>query len=312
MAQQQTFWRDITIGPYTLTSTGVEIKGKPSLGYAESAIGWLIKFGQLYQFHIGEIWSHAKTDHGAKAYQIIASQLDEAGLHVEQATLDEWRRVAEAVAKGRRRISEGLSYSHHQAVAACSPADQDRILGRAVDDKLSLAEVRKAARLVRERRVSAGTADLAGTYRAILVDPEYREHAIKDIAKWPVAAHATRKAVLFLRYYDHQRRDWPALLDAWGFESKATQIWDRVARQDPHAYLNLRHEYVAIATRGGAVAPDRTAPLLDSVQTHRSDGPVPVSAIQAVVEQLYDGPYLLVTAPNEMAAWEPKRKLYAI
>ena len=59
--------------------------------------------------------------------------------------------VASKIEPGRRR--EQLSWSHHAELAALEPADQDRWLDHAVDERLSVRSLREAIR--GQRRAAA-------------------------------------------------------------------------------------------------------------------------------------------------------------
>ena len=80
---------------------------------------------------------------GESVYGELAAQGVEATGRTK-ATLLEYVRVARQVPPSRRRST--LSWSHHQAVAALEPRDQDNLLVRAETDRLSLEEFRALVR----------------------------------------------------------------------------------------------------------------------------------------------------------------------
>ena len=65
--------------------------------------------------------------------------------------------------------------------------------------------------------------------------------SVKDIAE--------DDAVLFLWVPSPMYKEANAVIDAWGFEYKASIIWDKVRQNFGH-YHSVNHEFVLICTRG--------------------------------------------------------------
>jgi N6-adenosine-specific RNA methylase IME4 len=69
-------------------------------------------------------------------------------------------------------------------------------------------------------------------------------------------------------------------------------------------YVSVRHELLLICTRGSCL-PDRPVPMPDSVRPVRrsdvhSEKP---PEFRALVEQLYDGPYVELFARRQIKGW---------
>jgi len=296
-------WKQITLGPYVLEERGVKRTAAASLLDGQAALEFLRGFEERNPFWIGDVWNDVK-----KRFPDTCSQiLDDTKW--SEATLDSYGWVAKSIPPSKRLFDQGVEFTKHSAVAALVPEERDRILEKAKAEKLTLSAVRQEVRLIKCRKVSEGQATLQGKYRALLVDPDYRTDDIATIAQWAIAAHAQLNAVVFLRHGEAQRFEVAQLLEAWDFAHKTSFIWDRVDHQGPHPYISERHEYLLLAVRG-TLTPDRLVPMQDSVQVCKSDGPVPVSALQGVISALFDGPYLMFQGANAMTPWQGKRGLH--
>src|SRR5574341_550796 len=124
-------------------------------------------------------------------------------------------------------------------------------------------------------------ADLpSGTYRVIYADPPWKygnnmpeyfheqaDHyplmTIKEVAAMPIEEIAQDNAVLFLWVTSPILDECFEVVKAWGFEYKASFIWDKVKHNLGH-YNSVRHEILLICTRGSCM-PD-VQKLFDSVQ----------------------------------------------
>jgi N6-adenosine-specific RNA methylase IME4 len=118
-----------------------------------------------------------------------------------------------------------------------------------------------------------------------------------------IRQHVEQDAVLFLWCTEPMRFAAHAVIEAWGFEHKSAIVWDKVLHNFGH-YVSVRHEHLLICTRGSCT-PDRPTPMPDSVMTIRrsdvhSEKP---REFRAVIEQLYDGPYVELFGRHEVAGW---------
>ena len=299
-------WKQIQLGPYVLKERGVSVTSAASLHEGQAALEFLHGLEERNPFWIGDVWNDLKM----RVPETYSQILDHARWN--EATLDNYAWVAKRIPPDKRRFDQGVEFTKHSAVAALVPTERDRLLEKAHAERLTLSAVRQEARLIRRQTVATGQAPLEGRFRVAVIDPEYRESTIADVAKWAVPANLTPNAAVFIRHYEAQRFEVAQLLEAWGIWHKRTLIWDRVNHQGPDGYgINGRTDYVLLAIRG-KLPPDRTTPMQQSVMQCKSDGPVPVERIWEVALALYDGPALLVTAANEMVPWEQTRRLHAV
>jgi N6-adenosine-specific RNA methylase IME4 len=152
--------------------------------------------------------------------------------------------------------------------------------------------VRRARKLDHEARFSLSEPlkPLEGTYRIICADPpwqyqlnqstgvadnHYTSLSDKQLCEFRpsggrlVKELADKDAVLFLWVTSPMLIRCAAVIEAWGFEYKASFVWDKV-RHNVGYYNSVRHELLLICTRGSCT-PD-TGKLIDSVQSiERSD-----------------------------------------
>jgi N6-adenosine-specific RNA methylase IME4 len=119
-------------------------------------------------------------------------------------------------------------------------------------------------------------------YRIIYADPpwdygahaqpdyqtEQRDHyavmSVEAICAEPVRDWIEKDAVLFLWVTSPILEKSFAVIHAWGFEYKASFIWDKIKHNMGH-YNSVRHELLLVCTRG-ACQPDNQQ-LFDSVQS---------------------------------------------
>jgi N6-adenosine-specific RNA methylase IME4 len=95
-----------------------------------------------------------------------------------------------------------------------------------------------------------------------------------------------------------------AIIEAWGFEYKASFIWDKVRHVMGH-YNSVRHEFLLICTRGSC-KPD-VPKLLDSVQSIERSGKHSEKPHEFynIIETLYDhGRKLELFSRTPRAGWE--------
>jgi N6-adenosine-specific RNA methylase IME4 len=92
---------------------------------------------------------------------------------------------------------------------------------------------------------------------------------LEDICNLPVSNLANENCVLFLWVTSPFLEKSFSVIRAWGFQYKASFIWDKVKHNMGH-YNSVRHEFLLICTKGSATPENKK--LFDSVQSiERSD-----------------------------------------
>lgn len=201
-------------------------------------------------------------------------------------------------------------------LAKASPATQAAVLEKIESGKAKTAV--DAMRIVRkENRVAQDFPE--GKYRVLYADPpwdysnsglggsaaqHYPTMSMDDLCALPVAGLAAENAVLFLWVTAPQLPNAFPLMKAWGFEYKASFIWDKVKHNFGH-YNSVRHELLLIATRGSCL-PDADT-LLDSVvelarTDKHSEKP---EEFRQIIDVLYPhGPRIELFARTSAEGWE--------
>jgi hypothetical protein len=122
------------------TDTALELPaGLPYDQWAEVG-ATLVRVEKGVQWWLADWWLY-----GERTYGEAASQAAPTGHSAD--SVREYARVAERIPPSRRL--DELSFSHHQAVAALDPPDQDRLLARAATEGMNVHHLRAAAKRAR-------------------------------------------------------------------------------------------------------------------------------------------------------------------
>ena len=207
-------------------------------------------------------------------------------------------------------------------MAALEPAEQDAILGKAAEHGMTRKELREFVRIYK-RKQTQPTNFPEGQYRVIYADPpwqyateqhsheqqetvlasHYPSMSLDSICELPVKDLATDDAVLFLWTTSPKLFEAKAVIDAWGFNYKASIVWDKV-KHNVGYYVSVRHEFLLIATRGSCL-PD-VPKLRDSVVTiERTEHSVKPDYFREWIDQLYpNGPRIELFARQSTDGWD--------
>jgi len=187
---------------------------------------------------------------------------------------------------------------------------------------MSRKEFREFVRIYKRKQTQPASFP-NGQYRVIYADPpwqyateqhsheqqetvlasHYPSMSLDAICELPVADLATDDAVLFLWTTSPKLFEAKAVLDAWGFDYKASIIWDKV-KHNVGYYVSVRHEFLLIATRGSCL-PD-VPKLRDSVVTiERTEHSVKPDYFREWIDQLYpNGPRIELFARESTDGWD--------
>lgn len=159
----------------------------------------------------------------------------------------------------------------------------------------------------------------SGKYRVLYADPpwsygntqpdyhpEQRDHypvmSLEELCAMPIKDIAMDNAVLFLWVTSPILEESFQLIKAWGFQYKASFVWDKVKHNMGH-YNSVRHEFLLICTRGSC-QPD-VRKLFDSVVSEeRTEHSRKPELFYKIIETLYtSGPYLELFARYKRDGW---------
>jgi N6-adenosine-specific RNA methylase IME4 len=304
----------ITINHYTLTATGLTVKGRPSYEEHQGVGDFIQRSVRASGFWMADWlrYGESRADWSDRLDQAVEST----GL--SEGHLKNIRRVAK-IEPSRRR--DDVEFSLHAEVAGMKPNEQTDWLEQCALHGWTQRELRLNIRADRKSRIIEGQAVLEGLFRVVYADPpwaygraagmtsqadHYAGMTIDALCKLPVQAHTYKDAVLFMWVTAPMLYESPGpreVIQAWGFTPKTGIVWDKVSHNFGN-YVSVRHEHLIIATRGSCT-PDRPTPMPDSVQTERQDGEhsSKPAMFRKLIEQLYDGPYLELFARERIDGW---------
>jgi hypothetical protein len=136
----------LNISGVTASPVGLAIND-PSLPFEdfEMIFRRAAALGDAARWLLGDILLFGRGKYGEAYAQLLGDGT------ISERQLNRYRYVCERVARSRRR--KNLSFSHHEEVAPLEPAQQERLLARAAQERLSIADLRED---VRDLRAVAG------------------------------------------------------------------------------------------------------------------------------------------------------------
>ncbi len=195
----------IKFGGIHLTVDGVQFHGKPDFDDFDSALSCAKYMGEKAPFWEADLLAYAAT---RPDWEGILDAVVDAGRFTKR-TIDQMRYVSKNVPPEER--VEGLSFSHHEAVAALPSGDKRIMLTKAKRDHLSVAELKQAVRKVKHKKILKGQASELATasekvrdlaWDAVTACKEIAKDDAKNAMKWIKTARRaldeTEAAVLLL------------------------------------------------------------------------------------------------------------------
>ena len=162
---------------------------------------------------------------------------------------------------------------------------------------------------------------LHDTYATILADPPWRfqnstgkvapEHKrllryptmeLEEICELPVREFAASKSHLYLWVPNALLAEGLQVMKAWGFTYKASIIWDKQRAPGLGWWLKTRHEFLLIGARNKTPHPKVKYDSIVSIAA--SEHSAKPEQFAALIEEMYDGPYLELFARGHRAGWE--------
>ena len=161
-----------------------------------------------------------------------------------------------------------------------------------------------------------------GKYQVILADPpwmygqeqhskekqetvlatHYSSMTTEKICTLPIKELGLDNSVLFLWTTSPKLFESKAVIDAWGYEYKASMIWDKV-KHNVGYYVSVRHEFLLICTRGSCL-PDKPK-LYDSVITEeRTEHSKKPERFYEIIEDIYKGKKIELFARIKRKGWD--------
>lgn len=177
----------IKFGGIHLTADGVQFHGKPEFGDYESAMRCAVYLEDKAPFWKADLleYGHKRADWAGLIDAVV-----DAGTFTK-STISQYRYVARAVPAEER--VEGLSFSHHEAVAPLPSSDKRHYLAKAKREHLSVSALKQVIRREKPiKRVLKGQASemakahdavASAAYDAAAACREIPQHDCKDAEK---------------------------------------------------------------------------------------------------------------------------------
>jgi N6-adenosine-specific RNA methylase IME4 len=299
------------------SKTGLTLDPRLSYDQWENVGQQLNEIEGAIQWWIGD-W----LNFGEHKYGELYVQAVEVGANPQDWMDYKW--VSNAVETSVR--TEVLSWSHHRLIAPLEPEEQKQWLDRAEKEEMSVYDLRHAIK-VKKFEDKAGKLP-NDKYRVIYADPpweyapaqharfeqktmledHYPTMALEDICNMSVSEITQDEAVLFLWSTSPYLMKAFQVVEAWGFEYKASFVWDKIAHNVGH-YNSVRHELLLICTKGSCLPdkrPDGEPYLLDSVQSiMRTEHSKKPEEFRDIIDMLYpSGKRVELFARDEHDGWE--------
>jgi len=156
-----------------------------------------------------------------------------------------------------------------------------------------------------------------GTFSVVYADPpwaydnsgfdqsaasQYPTMPLPEIAALPVSDLCNDQTVLFMWATSPLLPDAVAVIDAWGFEYKASMVWDKGRAPGMGWFVMTHHELLLIATRAGNPHPlERPVSVMRFTPGAHSAKP---HEVYGIIESMYHGPYCELFARERREGWE--------
>jgi len=294
----------MTLGAFTLTATGLDVKGKPSFDDWQDCGGLLQRMEGAVQFWIGDWLNYGEHAYGEKYAQAVNDTQAETWRHYA------W--VATQVETCTR--VHNLSWSHHREVAKLhgTPDVQRALLEQAapapgdIRQRLSVTELKALVRdYLHGAKVAAIAAGklTAAEYDVVCADPPWQydnsgfkqsaaEHYptmdLQAICDLPETDETFPKfadpSVLFLWATSPLLPAATTVMAAWGFDYKACLVWVKDRAPGLGWWLNTRHELLLVGSRGTTTPLEKVDSVINAAVAEHSRKPIEA---YAAIDRMY-------------------------
>jgi N6-adenosine-specific RNA methylase IME4 len=297
--------------PFTATPTGLVINGNPSLEECREAARALAAVEGALMWCVGDLAAYAEREYGD-----LKQLAEDFGVTYGSA------RVAAHVSSSielLRRLNT-LSFSHHQAVASLSIETQNRLLGEAESENLTLSQLRQR---VRALNYNANIVEWPiGKYAVIYADPDwqYSNDGFRTAAaeKYPtsitedtsdeLAANidslAADETVLFMWATSPLLPLAMQVIDGSGFEYVSSMVWKKNNAPPTGWWPRVYHELLLIGRRCSTPKPlTRPASVVEAPVGKHSAKP---AEFYDLIEEMYplgNGTHIELFARKTRPGW---------
>lgn len=116
------------------------------------------------------------------------------------------------------------------------------------------------------------------------------------------ADKADEHCALFLWVTSPILPDGLRVMEAWGFEYKASIIWDKEKAPGMGWWVNTKHEFLLIGSKGDIGVPKEKPDSVFRYPVGKHSEKPPI--IRSMIELMFPGPYIELFARQRVAGWE--------
>ncbi len=254
------------------------------------------RHGTVYSIHVGAIGLRAEPsfDTLASIDPDVRAVLHGTTLADDLGEMQAVAKIADAVTQAEvvRKVLVGEAQSVREAIRQLAYADKQSLtLQETISGRFSVVYADPPWEYSNARLQGAAAA-------------HYPTMSTVALGSLPVIDYVTTNAVLFLWATNPLLKDALTVMDAWGFEYRTNLVWvkDQATYGKLGFYAHGRHELLLIGVRGSCLPKADCLP--DSVFTtakgRHSEKP---DDVYALIEQMYDGPYLELFARQTRPTW---------
>src|SRR3990167_5467641 len=294
-----------------ITKTGLKFSERLSFEEWQEVGKQLQKIHGSIQWWIGDWLKFGERKYGETYTQAI----EETGLDYD--TLATYKRIAEVFEFTPRGVN--LSWSAHREIASAPKEKQIELLEKADKEMMTSREIKEVVKQMN----ALPTPELPdGKYQVIYADPpwfygqeqhskekqdtvletHYPSMPTEKICELPIGNLGLDNSVLFLWTTSPKLYEAKQVIDAWGYEYKASMVWDKV-KHNVGYYVSVRHEFLLICTRGSCL-PDNPK-LHDSVITEeRTEHSTKPEVFYEIIEDIYKGKKIELFSRKPRKGWD--------
>lgn len=305
----------LDLGQFHLTATSLEVRGNPVFGEWEKCGSFLDRIEGAVQFWIGDWLNYGEKAYGEKYAQAVSPTQAETWQHYAWVSnsVESCIRIQDLSYSHHLQVAKIFDrLEPDPAVRAKQQQTQSELLQQAAPlpgetaPQLTVSEFKA---LVRSRLHNEKTAAIAagtlptGVYDVICADPPWAydnsgfdqsaaEHyptmPVEQIADLPVTDDTFPKfaedCALFLWATSPLLPEAVRVLQAWGFDYKASLVWEKPKAPAIGWWVHTRHELLLIGQRGSCVPLHKPDSIISAAVTKHSRKP---SEAYGVIEAMY-------------------------
>ena len=264
------------------------------------------------QFWIGD-WARFGDKKGYYTNPKVYDELEEiTGL--DRGTIKNYKSVAENIPSSLRR--DDLSFSQHQEVAKLEPEEQKFFLQKAVDEDLTVRELRAE---IRKTEIKEDIILPSGKYKIIYADPpwqyensgfensaesNYPTMTLQKICGLPIQDLCTDESVLFLWATNPLLKEAFDVMEAWEFAYKTNFAWIKDKARGWAWWAKSKHELILVGVKPKSGTPVKNYDSAFMEKRENKHSKKPEFVYEMIEDMFPDSKYIELFARNTREGWD--------